>query len=126
MNEARKVVLIVDDEPDLRALVDFNLKQAGYQTAQASSGAEALTRARSLRPSVILPDLNRPDVSGTAVGRRLKSDEQTRATPILMLPARGAEADRILGLERGADDYGTKPFSVREVVLRVAAVCRRH
>ncbi|HZS39541.1 MAG TPA: response regulator [Polyangia bacterium] len=126
MGEARKVVLIVDDEPDLRALLDFNLKQGGYQTAQASSGAEALTRARSLRPSVILLDLNLPDVSGTDVCRLLKSDEQTRAIPILMLTARGAEADRILGLELGADDYVTKPFSVREVVLRVDAVCRRH
>jgi two-component system, OmpR family, phosphate regulon response regulator PhoB len=124
--DPRRVVLIVDDEPDLRALLDFNLKQGGYQTAQASSGAEALTRARSLRPSVILLDLNLPDVSGTDVCRLLKSDEQTRGIPILMLTARGAEADRILGLELGADDYVTKPFSVREVVLRVDAVCRRH
>ncbi len=120
------MVLIVDDEADLRALLDFNLKQAGYQTAQASTGAEALTRARSLRPNVILLDLNLPDVSGTDVCRLLKGDEQTRAIPILMLTARGAEADRILGLELGADDYVTKPFSVREVVLRVDAVCRRH
>ncbi len=121
----RRLVLIVDDEADLRALLDFNLRQGGYQTAQAATGAEALTRARSVRPNVILLDLNLPDVSGTDVCRLLKADPQTQAIPILMLTARGAEADRILGLELGADDYVTKPFSVREVVLRVDAVCRR-
>jgi two-component system phosphate regulon response regulator PhoB len=119
------LVLIVDDERDLRTLLDFNLKQAGYKTAQASTGAEALARARSLRPSVVILDLNLPDVSGTDVCRLLRADEATRGIAVLMLTARGAEADRISGLELGADDYVTKPFSVREVVLRVDAVARR-
>jgi two-component system phosphate regulon response regulator PhoB len=125
MSEFRGLVLIVDDERDLRALVDFNLRQAGFRTAQASTGAEALARARSLNPQVIVLDLNLPDVSGTDVCRLLKADAQTQAIPIVMLTARSAEADRILGLELGADDYVVKPFSVRELVLRLEAIARR-
>ena len=125
MSEARGLVLVVDDERDLRTLLEFNLRQAGYQVVQAATGAEALARARSLRPQVIILDLNLPDVSGTDVCRLLKSDESTRGIPILMLTARGSEADRIAGLELGADDYVGKPFSVREVLLRVDAVARR-
>ena len=125
MTEGRGLVLVVDDERDLRTLLEFNLRQSGYQVVQASTGAEALARARSLRPQVIVLDLNLPDVSGTDVCRLLKSDEATRGIPILMLTARGSEADRIAGLELGADDYVGKPFSVREVVLRVDAVARR-
>ena len=125
MSDGRGLVLVVDDERDLRTLLEFNLRQAGYKVAQAATGAEALARARSLRPQVIILDLNLPDVSGTDVCRLLKSDEATRQIPILMLTARGAESDRIQGLELGADDYVAKPFSVREVVLRVDAVARR-
>ena len=125
MSDARGLVLVVDDERDLRTLLEFNLRQAGYQVAQAATGAEALSRARSLRPQVIVLDLNLPDVSGADVCRLLKSDEATRGIPILMLTARGSEADRIAGLELGADDYVGKPFSVREVLLRVEAVARR-
>src|SRR6476659_3743575 len=121
----RGLVLIVDDERDLRTLLDFNLRQAGWDTAQAESGAEALAKARTLRPSVIVLDLNLPDVSGTDVCRLLKSEEETRTVPILMLTARSGEADRIVGFELGADDYVAKPFSVRELVLRVDAVSRR-
>jgi two-component system phosphate regulon response regulator PhoB len=122
---SRGLVLIVDDERDLRTLLDFNLTQAGWRTAQAESGAEALVRARSLQPNVIVLDLNLPDVSGMDVCRLLRSDPSTRELPILMLTARGAESDRVQGLELGADDYLTKPFSVRELVLRVEAVSRR-
>jgi two-component system phosphate regulon response regulator PhoB len=118
-------ILIVDDERDLRTVLDFNLRQAGYETTQASTGAAALTRARSGRPQIIILDLNLPDVSGTDVCRLLRAEPETRAIPILMLTARGAEADRIHGLELGADDYVCKPFSVREVVLRVEALLRR-
>jgi two-component system phosphate regulon response regulator PhoB len=125
MSEARGLVLVVDDERDLRTLLEFNLRQSGYQVVQAGTGAEALSRARSLRPQVIVLDLNLPDVSGTDVCRLLKADDSTRGIPILMLTARGGEADRITGLELGADDYVAKPFSVREVVLRVDAVARR-
>jgi two-component system phosphate regulon response regulator PhoB len=125
MSSALGPVLIVDDERDLRALVDFNLRQAGYTTAQASTGAEAMARARSLRPRAIVLDLNLPDVSGLDVCRLLRADATTRGLPILMLTARGAERDRVHGLELGADDYLCKPFSVRELVLRVESVTRR-
>jgi two-component system phosphate regulon response regulator PhoB len=121
VTDLRGLILIVDDERDLRALLDFNLRQAGFRTAQAATGAEALT----LSPQAILLDLNLPDVSGTDVCRLLKADPETAAIPIVMLTARSAEADRILGLELGADDYVVKPFSVRELVLRVEAICRR-
>src|SRR5438874_282688 len=125
MGDSRGLVLIVDDERDLRTLLEFNFRQAGYETAHAASGAEALARARALKPHVIVLDLNLPDVSGTDVCRLLKSDAATQSIPILMLTARGSETDRIHGLELGADDYVGKPFSVREVVLRVEAVARR-
>jgi two-component system phosphate regulon response regulator PhoB len=121
----RGLVLIVDDEKDLRTLLDFNLRSAGWRTAQAESGAEAVARARSLKPQVLILDLNLPDVSGVDVCRILRSDEATRDLPILMLTARGAEHDRVQGLEAGADDYLAKPFSVRELVLRVESVSRR-
>jgi two-component system phosphate regulon response regulator PhoB len=125
MNAPRGRVLIVDDERDLRTLLDFNLRQAGWEIAHAEGGAEALARARQLDPQVIVLDLNLPDVSGTDVCRLLKADPQTASIPILMLTAHGAEADRIRGLELGADDYVAKPFNVRELVLRVEAVSRR-
>jgi two-component system phosphate regulon response regulator PhoB len=121
----RGLVLIVDDERDLRTLVDFNLQKAGWRTAQASTGAEALARARSLHPNVIILDLNLPDVSGMDVCRLLRAEAETRELPILMLTARGSEEDRVQGLEIGADDYLPKPFSLRELVLRVEAVSRR-
>jgi two-component system phosphate regulon response regulator PhoB len=123
MNDA--LVLIVDDEKDLRSLLDFNLKQSGYRTVQAATGAEAVARVASHRPDLILLDLNLPDVSGTEVCRQLKADPETEAIPIVMLTARGAEADRIAGFELGADDYVAKPFSVRELLLRLEVV-RRH
>jgi two-component system phosphate regulon response regulator PhoB len=121
----RGLVLIVDDEKDLRTLLDFNLRTAGWRTAQAETGAEAVARARSLKPQVLILDVNLPDVSGVDVCRILRSDEATRDLPILMLTARGAEHDRVQGLEAGADDYLPKPFSVRELVLRVESVARR-
>ncbi|HXU71863.1 MAG TPA: response regulator transcription factor [Polyangia bacterium] len=122
---SKGLVLIVDDERDLRTLLDFNLRQAGWRTAQAETGAEALARARALKPSVIVLDLNLPDVSGMEVCRLLRADDETHHLPILMLTARGAEEDRVQGLELGADDYLPKPFNLRELVLRVEAVSRR-
>jgi two-component system phosphate regulon response regulator PhoB len=121
----RGLVLIVDDERDLRTLVEFNLRKAGWRTAEAATGAEALAQARALLPAVILLDLNLPDLSGLDVCRLLRADDKTRELPILMLTARGAEEDRVQGLELGADDYLPKPFSLRELVLRVEAVSRR-
>jgi two-component system phosphate regulon response regulator PhoB len=118
-------ILIVDDERDLLQVLDFNLKRAGYRVVQAETGAEALAKARSLSPRLILLDLNLPDLPGTEVCRLLKGEARTETIPILMLTARGTEADRITGLELGADDYVVKPFSVRELLLRVQAICRR-
>ena len=121
----RGTVLIVDDERDLRTLLDFNLRQAGYRAAHASTGAEALARARSLRPRVVILDLNLPDVSGMDVCRLLRADTATAELPILMLTARGTTDDRVQGLEVGADDYLAKPFELRELMLRVESVARR-
>ncbi len=118
-------VLIVDDEKDLRQLIDFNLKQAGYRTLHAATGEEALAQVARHQPHMILLDLNLPDLAGTEVARRLKADPETREIPIVMLTARGGEADRIAGFELGAEDYVPKPFSVRELVLRLNVVRRR-
>ena len=125
VNAPGPLVLIVDDEKDLRSLLDFNLKKAGFRTAQAATGQEALARARTLRPDIILLDLNLPDVPGTDVCRTLKADARTEDIPVVMLTARTGEADRIAGFELGAEDYVPKPFSVRELVLRLEVV-RRH
>jgi two-component system phosphate regulon response regulator PhoB len=121
----RKLVLVVDDERDLRELVDFNLRRAGYDTLQAASGREALTEALGRPPDIVVLDLNLPDIPGTEVCRQLRADARTREAAILMLTARGTESDRISGFELGADDYVVKPFSVRELVLRVQALGRR-
>jgi two-component system phosphate regulon response regulator PhoB len=125
MSAATALVLIVDDEKDLRALLDFNLRKAGYRTVHAATGNEALARAASHRPDLIILDLNLPDVSGTEVCRQLKADPSTESIPIVMLTARSSEEDRVRGFELGAEDYVPKPFSVRELLLRLEVV-RRH
>jgi two-component system phosphate regulon response regulator PhoB len=118
-------VLVVDDEKDLVSLLDFNLRQAGFETALAYSGGQALQEARRRVPDLVLLDLMLPDQSGTEVCRQLKGDPRTKGVPVIMLTARGEELDRVVGFELGADDYVVKPFSVRELVLRVKAVLRR-
>ncbi len=118
-------VLICDDEPDLASLVALNLKDAGFEVEVAHTGEGALARARANRPDLVLLDVMLPDVSGAEVCRRLKSDPATAQVPVMLLTARGEEPDRVRGFEAGADDYVTKPFSVRELVLRVRAVLRR-
>lgn len=118
-------ILIVDDEADLASLVEFNLKQAGLETAVALTGEQALALASRSKPDLVLLDLMLPDISGRDVCRRLRANPQTRDVPIVMLTARGEEADRVQGFEVGADDYVTKPFSPRELVLRVKAILRR-
>jgi two-component system, OmpR family, phosphate regulon response regulator PhoB len=125
MSAAAPLVLIVDDEKDLRSLLDFNLRKAGYRTVQASTGSEALARAATHQPDLILLDLNLPDLPGTDVCRQLKTDPATEGIPIVMLTARSGEEDRIRGFELGAEDYVPKPFSVRELILRLEVV-RRH
>jgi two-component system phosphate regulon response regulator PhoB len=118
-------VLIVDDEPDLRSLLDFNFRSGGFETALAANGEEALRLVANRVPDLVLLDLMLPDLPGTEICRRLKSDPRTRDVPVIMLTARGDEIDRIVGFEVGADDYVTKPFSAREVVLRARAILRR-
>ncbi|BDG04002.1 response regulator [Anaeromyxobacter oryzae] len=118
-------VLLVDDERDLLSLVDFNLRAAGFETLLATTGEQALAHLRRRVPDLVLLDVMLPDVSGTEVCRRIKSDARTRHVPVVMLTAKGEEVDRVVGFELGADDYVTKPFSVRELVLRLKAVLRR-
>jgi two-component system phosphate regulon response regulator PhoB len=118
-------VLIVDDEADLAGLVEWNLRAAGLETAVAGSGEVALRLARHRTPDLMLLDLMLPDISGKEVCRRLRSDPQLKDVPVVMLTARSDEPDRVGGFEAGADDYVTKPFSVRELVLRVQAVLKR-
>lgn len=118
-------VLLVDDERDLLSLLDFNLRASGFETLLATTGEQALAQLRRRVPDLVLLDVMLPDVSGTEVCRQIKSDPRTRHVPVVMLTAKGDEVDRVVGFELGADDYVTKPFSVRELVLRLKAVLRR-
>ena len=118
-------VLVVDDEPDIVALVAYHLAKAGYRVATVGSGAEALESARRERPALIVLDLMLPGMSGFEVLEQLRASESTRDVAVLMLTARREESDRIQGLSLGADDYLTKPFSPQELVLRVSAILRR-
>ena len=118
-------ILVVDDEPDALELIEFNLKAAGFEVVTALDGAEALKRARAAPPQLIVLDLMLPEVDGLEVCKILRRDPTTAAIPIVMLTAKAGEIDRVLGLELGADDYVTKPFSPRELVLRVKSILRR-
>jgi two-component system phosphate regulon response regulator PhoB len=117
--------LIVDDEPDLRQLVTIHLREAGFDVDAVGSGQAGLALATRLRPAVILLDLMLPDIPGTEICRQLRADPVLADSGILMLTARSDEYDRVLGFQVGADDYVVKPFSVRELVLRVRALARR-
>jgi two-component system phosphate regulon response regulator PhoB len=118
-------VLIVDDERDLLSLLDFNLRAAGFETLLATTGEQAVSQLRRRIPDLVLLDLMLPDVPGTEVCRQIKADPRTKHVPVVMLTAKGEEVDRVVGFEIGADDYVTKPFSVRELVLRLKALVRR-
>jgi two-component system phosphate regulon response regulator PhoB len=118
-------ILVVDDEPDITALVAYHLAKAGYRVSTAASGAEALRSAREERPDLVILDLMLPGVSGYDVLAELRNQEETRDVGVILLTARREEADRVRGLSLGADDYLTKPFSPQELTLRVAAVLRR-
>lgn len=118
-------ILIVEDEQDLAGLIEYNLRQEGFETEHAPSGASALSRARAKVPDLVLLDLMLPDLAGTDVLRMLKSEQTTKRVPVVVVSAKGQESDRVQGLELGADDYIVKPFSVRELLLRVKAVLRR-
>jgi two-component system phosphate regulon response regulator PhoB len=118
-------ILVVDDEPDALELVSFNLKSAGYEVVTADNGSEALKKARQHVPDLILLDVMLPEVDGLEVCKLLRRDPATAPIPIIMLTAKAGEIDRVLGLELGAEDYVTKPFSPRELVLRVKNLLKR-
>jgi len=123
---ARTRILVVDDEPDILALVQYNLSRAQYDVVGVASGEEALAQVRTTPPSLVVLDLMLPGVDGLEVCKALKRDTRTAAIPIVILTARGEEADIVAGLELGADDYLTKPFSPRVLLARIRAVLRRH
>src|ERR1039457_7242155 len=112
-------ILVVDDEPEAVELVEFNLKQAGYAVTTAADGAEALKKARSQTPDLIVLDVMLPEMDGFEICKTLRLDPATARVPIIMLTAKAAEIDRVLGLELVADDYLTHPFSPRELLLRI-------
>jgi DNA-binding response OmpR family regulator len=118
-------ILVVDDEPDALEILGFKLKEAGFLPVFAKDGSRALTVARDERPALIVLDLMLPGVDGLEVCKILRRDPATATIPILMLTARAAEMDRVIGLELGADDYVTKPFSPRELVLRIKKLLAR-
>ena len=120
-----KTVLVADDEPDVLNLVAAHLASAGYKVLRASDGAEALAKSREHLPSVVVLDIMMPEMSGLEVCKALKSDSRTASISIIMLTARTSEVDRVLSFELGADDYLSKPFSPRELVLRITAILRR-
>src|SRR5579864_6431560 len=118
-------VLVIEDETDLGEVLDYNLSKEGHRVHVVKTGAEGLRAARDLHPDLILLDLMLPDMSGTAVCKTLKKDQALRDVRVIMVTAKGEEIDRVVGFELGADDYVVKPFSVRELLLRVGAVLRR-
>ena len=123
---SQKSILVVEDHPETRDLLTYNLKNAGYAVRSASSGQGGLDLAGRSRPDLVLLDVMLPGgMDGLEVCRRLKQDPRTRAIPVIMLTALGDEVDRIVGLELGAEDYVAKPFSPRELLLRVKALLRR-
>ena len=121
----KPLILLVEDEVPLMTLLRYNLEKEGYRAAEARDGEEALMLANEETPELVLLDWMLPKVSGIEVCRRLRNRAETRNVPIIMLTARGEEADRVRGLDTGADDYITKPFSMTELLARVRAVLRR-
>ncbi len=119
-------ILVVEDEPAIQELLVFNVNQAGFEALRAGDAESAWEQIRVHAPDLILLDWMLPTTSGVVLARQLRNEEQTRSIPIIMLTARGDERDKVLGLESGADDYITKPFSPRELMARIRAVMRRH
>ena len=122
---AKTKILIVEDEDALATLLNYNLKKEGYKTIVATDGDEALLKIEDAAPDLIILDWMLPNTSGIEICRRVRSNSETQNIPIIMLTARSEEADRIRGLETGADDYLTKPFSTDELIARIRAVLRR-
>ena len=121
----KPTILVVEDEEDLRDIVIYNLEREGYKTVGVESGEEGLELAISLRPDLVLLDLMLPGMNGMDVCRKIKQDSSTQSIPIIIVSAKGEEADIVSGLELGADDYLTKPFSPRILLARVRTVLRR-
>jgi two-component system phosphate regulon response regulator PhoB len=120
------LVLVIEDEVDLATTLEYNLRSEGFQVRVAHSGKQGLASATTEPlPDIIVLDLMLPDLSGTEICRRLREQERTRELPVIMCTAKGEEIDRVVGFEVGADDYVVKPFSVRELILRVRALLRR-
>jgi DNA-binding response OmpR family regulator len=124
-NAVKPRILVVDDEPEAVELVEFNLKQSGYAVLTAADGAEALKKARARTPDLIVLDVMLPEMNGFEICKTLRLEPSTSKIPILMLTAKAAEIDRVLGLELGAEDYLTKPFSPRELLLRIKKILAR-
>lgn len=119
------LILIIEDERDLLATLQYNLEREGFETIGATTGTQGIQIATRLPPQLILLDLMLPDMAGTEVCRRLRAMDATREVPVIMCTAKSEEIDRVVGFEVGADDYVAKPFSVRELLLRIRAVLRR-
>jgi DNA-binding response OmpR family regulator len=124
-NPASKKILIVEDEPDILKLVTLYLEKEGYRTVSAASGMEGLRQVKQEKPDLVVLDLMLPEIDGLEVCRRLRSVPATAMLPIIMLTAKAEESDTIIGLELGADDYVTKPFSLKTFVARIKALFRR-
>lgn len=122
---AAKKILVVEDEPDIRKLVNYNLTQERFKVLEAEDGEKALKIVRQEKPDLVVLDLMLPGLSGLEVCRSLRKQPETARLPVLMVTAKVGEADRVVGLEMGADDYLTKPFSPRELVARIRAILRR-
>jgi len=118
-------ILVIEDEADIRQVLEYNLKSAGHEVIEAARGLDGLRLLREREPDLVLLDLMLPDMLGTEVCRTIKDNPATRSLPVVMLTARDEEIDRVVGFEIGADDYVTKPFSVRELILRIRALLRR-
>ncbi len=125
MTKTKETVLVVEDEKNILELVKYNLEQEGYRVLTANRGDLGLDLALKQKPDLVILDLMLPEIDGIEICKTLKQNEKTFSIPIIMLTAKGQEADRVVGLELGADDYVTKPFSPRELMARVKAVLRR-
>ncbi len=121
----KETILIVEDEKDIVKMLDYNLKKEGYKTLVANDGEDAIDAANTKHPDLILLDLMLPSIDGLEVCKQFKLERKTASIPVIMLTAKAQESDKVLGLELGADDYVTKPFSPRELIARIKAVLRR-
>ena len=122
---AKEKILIIEDEPDIVRMLEYNLKKEGFRVVSAPDGQEGLRQARKQCPDIILLDLMLPEIDGLEVCRALRQERDTAGIPVIMLTAKGRESDKVGGLELGADDYITKPFSLGELIARIKAVLRR-